>query len=109
MTKKTIKAGMTREREMTRIEIKAHKQNNGLYGIPVSCHKIDRAVLLSTENELKHSAILNAIAQNYKDEPFEVFWSNTDGFMVDIKGHGFLKIRYNEFKLNDNTLTWKQP
>lgn len=91
---------------MKTIEIKAEKQENGLWGMPMSCYKIDQAVFLSPDKQLKHSAICIALDQHYKQTPFEIFWSNPEGFIVDMKGKGFLNIKYNDFKLNGNTLTW---
>ena len=60
----------------------------------------------SAENWLKHSAICIGIAEAYRDETFEIFWSDENGFFVKLSKSGMKKIRYTDYKLEDNVLTW---
>jgi hypothetical protein len=85
--------------------ISSKKQDNGLWGMPLQCHKMDM-YMISEENWLKRSAICIGIAETYKDETFEIFWSDENGFFVKLSESGMKKIRYEDYKLENNVLTW---
>ena len=90
-----------------RFEIQSKKQDNGLWGTPAQCIKIDEVFMgISEENWLKHSAICMAIAESYKDETFELFWTDEKGFCVKLSKSGMKTIRYDDYKLEGNILTW---
>lgn len=96
-----------KEHNNWRWEIKTKKQDNGLYGIPLQCSRIDRMPLNFGEDILlKHSAICIGIAEAYRDETFEIFWSDENGFFVKLNNSGFKRIRYKDYKLDDNILSW---
>lgn len=65
------------------IEIKQKKQENGLWGTPFNCYKIDK--LPPSDNRKCHlrSALIAAINQKY-NKKFEVFNSTDDGFAIEI-------------------------
>lgn len=88
-------------------EILNERQDNGLWGMPLQCYKADSYVMgLSEENWLKHSALCMGIAEAYKDETFEIFFSNIDGFYVKLSESGMKRINYTDYELNGNILTW---
>lgn len=88
-------------------EISSKKQKNGLWGMPLQCVKIDKIPMYtSEENRLKHSAICTGIAEAYRDETFEIFCSDENGFFVKLSKSGMKKIRYEDYKLEDNVLSW---
>jgi len=90
-----------------RYEIQSKKQDNGLWGTPAQCIKIDEVFMgISEENRLKHSAICMAIAENYRDETFELFWTDEKGFSVRLSKSGMKIIRYDDYKLEGNILIW---
>ena len=90
-----------------RWEISSKKQDNGLWGMPLQCVKMDGIPMnTSEENWLKHSAICIGIAEAYRDETFELFWTDENGFFVKLSKSGMKKIRYDDYKLDDNVLTW---
>lgn len=87
--------------------IKTKKQENGLWGMPMRCLKIDRMpVYSSDENWLKHSAFCIAIGEAYLDETFEIFWTSIDGFFVKLSKSGIKKLYYKDYSLENNVLTW---
>ena len=82
-----------------RFEIQSKKQDNGIWGTPAQCIKIDEVFMgISEENWLKHSAICMAIAEAYKDETFELFWTDEKGFCVKLSKSGMKTIRYDDYK-----------
>ena len=90
-----------------RCEISSKKQDNGLWGMPLQCVKMDGIPMnTSKENWLKHSAICIGIAEAYRDETFELFWTDEKGFSVRLSKSGMKTIRYDDYKLEDNVLTW---
>lgn len=90
-----------------RWEIVSPKQKNGLWGMPLQCVKMDKMVMnLSDKNWLKHSALCIGIAEAYKEETFEIFWSDENGFFVKLSKSEMKKIKYEDYDLNDNVLTW---
>ncbi len=90
-----------------RWKISSKKQDNGLWGMPLQCYKMDKMPMNTSEdNWLKHSAICIGIAEAYKDETFEIFWSDENGFFVKLSESGMKKIKYDDYKLEDNVLTW---
>lgn len=90
-------------------EITSKKQDNGLWGIPMQCRKIDKwPSNLSEDVLLKHSAICIGISEKYKDETFEIFWSDENGFFVKLSKSGMRKIKYNDYKLEGNVLMWNR-
>lgn len=89
--------------------IQSNKQDNGLYGMPFSCYKLDGMPILSNEDEeVLRSAIIISIAEAYPDDTFEIFWSTTEGFFVKLNNNGFKKIRFSDYTLENNILRWKK-
>ncbi len=87
--------------------IAAPKQPNGLWGSPYALKAMDAIPMkTSGENWVKHTAIVLAIAQEYPDETFEIFWTDENGFFVKLSESGINKIRYDDYELNGNILTW---
>jgi len=70
------------------LEIKSKKQENGLWGMPMQCRSLDRAVYVSDELWKLNSAILIGIAEVYPDYTFEVWGSSEKGFMITLRGDG---------------------
>ena len=90
-----------------RFEIQSKKQDNGLWGMPLQCVKMDGISMnTSEENRLKHSAICMAIAEKYKDETFEVLMTDEKGFFVKLSKSGLWDVEYDDYKLEGNILTW---
>jgi len=90
-----------------RFEIQSKKQDNGLWGMPLQCVKMDGISMnTSEENWLKHSAICMAIAEKYKDETFEVLMTDEKGFFVKLSKSGLWDVEYDDYKLEGNVLTW---
>lgn len=90
-----------------RCEISAEKQDNGLWGMPLQCYKMDKMPMnTSEENWLMHSAICIGISETYRDEKFEIFWSDENGFFVKLTKSGMKRIKYCDYKLEGNVLTW---
>ena len=90
-----------------RFEIQSKKQDNGLWGMPLQCVKMDGISMnTSEENRLKHSAICMAIAEKYKDETFEVLMTDEEGFFVKLSKSGLWDVEYDDYKLEGNILTW---
>ena len=87
--------------------ISSKKQDNGLWGMPLQCVKMDGISMnTSEENWLKHSAICMAIAEKYKDETFEVLMTDEKGFFVKLSKSGLWDVEYDDYKLEGNILTW---
>ena len=86
--------------------IKSEKQDNGLWGMPIQCEKIDAMPILSDGNEIKRSAIIIGIAECYPDETFEIFYSKNDRFIVKLSKSGMKKIVLDDYKLVGDTLVW---
>ena len=95
------------EKQNAIFEIKSTKQDNGLWGMPLSCVKIDKIVMdMTKENHLKYSAICVGIAEKYPDETFEIFWSDKDKFFIKLSKSGMKRIILDDYILVDNILTW---
>lgn len=87
--------------------IKSDKQENGIWGTPQNMWKIDRIIrTLTPENWLKKSALIIGISEAYPNETFEVFNSTDTGFFVQLSNSGKKNIRFNDYELNGNILTW---
>jgi hypothetical protein len=84
-------------------KILSKKQDNGLWGIPFQCVKMDKAPM-SKKNIIKHSALCIAISEAYKDETFEIFWSDENGFFVKLSKNGIKRIKYKEYKIKGNII-----
>lgn len=75
--------------------------------MPMQLVKLDKIVMNKSEEKLiKFSAIVIGIAEAYRDEIFEIFWSDENGFFVKLSKSGIKKIRYDDYKLEDNVLMW---
>lgn len=81
------------------IEIKSEKQNNGLWGMPLSCYKIDRFVLLDDRKWLLRSAIIIAFAEKHKCS-FNIYGSTDKGFIIN----SVFWISYHKYEVVDNLL-----
>ena len=85
--------------------IKSPKQENGLWGMPMDCVKIDKEFFLHSENELKRSAFLIAFSESHLFcRSFEVIWSDSNGFSIIANGK-FYKLNYADYELKENILT----
>jgi hypothetical protein len=89
------------------LEIQSEKQPNGLWGMPLQCHKIDTVPFRDEGLHLKFSAICIGIAERYPDETFEIFWSNSNGFFIKLSESGIKRIVYENYTLIGNKLVWK--
>lgn len=87
-------------------EITTKKQENGLFGMPLQCVKIDKIFYTSEENLIKHSAICIGIAEAYPTENFEIFWSDESGFYIKLSESGMKRIRYENYKIEGNSIIW---
>lgn len=65
------------------IEIKQKKQENGLWGTPFNCYKIDKLPPSDNRKCYLRSALIAAINQKY-NKKFEAFNSTDDGFAIEI-------------------------
>ena len=75
--------------------------------MPLQCIKIDKIVMnLTEEDHLKYSALCIAIAEFFRGESFEIFWSDEMGFFVKLSKSGIKRLRYKDYKLEGNILTW---
>lgn len=98
---------MIKHKQKTIFEIKSKKQDNGLWGMPLQCFKMDNIPMsTSQENWLKHSAICVGVAEAYPDEDFEIFWTDVDGFFIKLSKSGMKRIKYDDYILKNNVLMW---
>lgn len=75
--------------------------------MPMQCVKMDKMAMNTSENNwLKHSALCIGIGEVYRDETFEIFWSDENGFFVKLSKSGIKKLQYDNYKLESNVLTW---
>lgn len=93
------------------ITILAQKQSNGLYGMPLTCTKLDIPpfkldVDTNPELEVLWSAIIIAIAEQYPGEYFEIFMSSDKGFFIKLDKSGLRNIIYSQYKLEGNKLIY---
>jgi len=89
-------------------EIQTPKQDNGVWGIPLSCRRIDKAIPMSDENHLKHSAFLIAVSEIHKQD-FEVCLSNKNGFAIRLYGDGdkkYIGFIYEHYKIEDSKIIY---
>jgi len=84
-----------------KIKIKAEKQENGLWGTPISCYMIEETP--DQENELLFSALLIALSEWWKSKTFKVYNISKHGFIVDILGRLY-SIFYRNYFVIDYTL-----
>lgn len=87
---------------MVKIKIKSEKQDNGLWGSPLSCSSIDWVPIYDKRKNLIFSASLIAISENYKSY-FIIFNSNKDGFFIKINDATY-KLEYDRLEVFDNIL-----
>lgn len=87
-------------------QITTPKQKNGLWGTPMTLLKLDR---VHWENQLLQSAILVGIAQCYPNETFIVCLSSDEGFSVRLSKSGWIGIRYENYELQGDVLTYVGP
>lgn len=93
---------------MNSYTIQSEKQSNGVWGTPLYCKKIDKAIPLSDENHLKKSAFLIAIAEICK-QPFEVCLSNENGFAVRLyNDNKYICFSYDNYTIMGNTIIWNK-
>lgn len=85
-------------------EIQSKRQDNGLWGMPMQCVKMDKAPLM--KEEAKHSALCIGIAERYRGETFEIFLSDERGFCVKLSVSGFRRLNYADYELKEHTLIW---
>lgn len=70
---------------MIRVKIKTKKQDNGLWGTPNNCYKINGLPPSDSEIEILSSAIITAIDEKY-NSPFYIEYNMYDkGFFISIK------------------------
>jgi hypothetical protein len=91
-----------------KIEIKSPKQENGLWGMPLQCNRLDRIPISDFETQLKHSAICIGVAEKYPKETFEIFWTTEAGFFIKLSESGFRKITYENYTVDGNILYWNE-
>ena len=67
------------------IKIKQKKQENGLWGMPSNCYKIDKLPLALNDDKklLLNSAIIAALSEIHSN--FEIYNSSDTGFFVSTK------------------------
>jgi hypothetical protein len=65
------------------IKINQNKQENGLWGIPSNCATMDFVMNVKT-NELKFSAIIAALCNQYFNHTLKIFHITDDGFNVTM-------------------------
>ena len=80
--------------------IKAKKQDNGIYGIPLCIIKIDNVFL---KNIALYSAILCAFRERHNCTKMLVSLTSDNGFYLTIDDNSY-NIKYENFKLVDDTL-----
>lgn len=83
--------------------IKSEKQENGLWGIPISCMKFGS---LSRQNSLKKSAILAAISELYPGQTFEVLYESEEKLLIKLSNGEWKSIKYNDYEVENNKILW---
>lgn len=68
---------------MKEIKIKSKKQDNGIWGMPLNCVKIENFSIISDYNNLKFSAIIMAITEQY-NKKFEIWRISDTGFTINL-------------------------
>ena len=84
-------------------EIKTEKQENGLWGSPLTLIETDE-VPLDDETNLLRSAIIIALMEKFGNEKFRIFFSTPTGFFVKFTDSGYFNIRYEDYILDGYTL-----
>ena len=104
-TKVKVMANM---RDKLEFKIKAPRQDNGLFGMPLQCTSLDvpRGEIMEKYEEL-FSAICNGIAEKFPEETFQVMFWTDDSFMVKLSKSGYRKIWLDYYRLEGNTLIWE--
>lgn len=86
-------------------------QDNGLWGTPMNLMAIEGDFLffqLDEKTRLLESAIVFAIGMRYWGERWKIFWSNEEGFFIKLSHSGMKRIRYKDYKLEGNKLSYIQ-
>lgn len=102
---------------MIQFEIKIAPQNNGQWGMPMTCQSIDRIPRLNAVDEIKVSAIIAGVAQCHPSEHFDVYFFRDFGFdykcnsmfFIRLSSTGWKKIILDDYHLNNNILTYTGP
>jgi hypothetical protein len=68
------------------IEISRKKQENGLWGMPLNCFRMEND-RISSKNEVLHSAIVAAVNEKY-NRSFEIFMMSDTGFAIQVYTNG---------------------
>lgn len=95
---------------MKKIQIKSKKQDNGLWGMPLSCTRLTNIPILDDDKNIKFSAISCAISEQYNDTTFDIFYVNMNGFIIKINNYNnsdkltIFSIKYENYEVDDNIL-----
>jgi hypothetical protein len=93
---------------MNYYQIQTDRDENGLWGLPLSLRKIDKMVKLDDETTLLFSAICISLMEKFNGERFEIFWNSSSGFFVKFINSGYYNIRYSDYKLDGNVLLFSK-
>lgn len=87
-------------------EIRQEKQENGLWGTPFNCFKIDKLAPFNDRKWKLRSAAIALLDQKW-GVPFEIFGSTDSGFGIRIpslEGGKMFGIQYDKYEVVDNIL-----
>ena len=91
---------------MKKIEIRSKRQENGLWGMPINCERINRlAPILDSKKELLWSAMVIAIGEQYSHTNFDITLNTDECIIVKIHNLSTLfKLKYCDYEVIGNTL-----
>lgn len=89
------------------IKILQKKQENGLWGMPLNCFKIEN-VRIPSEYEILNSALVAAVNEMY-NRSFEIFMMSDTGFVIQTyttypEKTEMFYLRYSDYEIIDDTL-----
>lgn len=91
------------------IKILQKKQENGLWGMPLNCFKMEN-VMIPSEHEVLNSALVAAVNEKYNTS-FEIFMMSDTGFFIQTytttaypEKTEMFYLRYSDYEIIDNTL-----
>jgi len=90
---------------MNSYTIKAKRQDNGIYGMPMSVKSYSGAVL-EFKNVLLRSAIIVALSETYPTETMKIRVME-DGIWVWFSGGRFVVCSYKNYLYESGKLIWK--
>ena len=95
---------------MKNIKINAKPQENGLYGMPLNCYRINGSIpAYDNRKNMLFSAIINAIDERY-DTYFKITFIDNRYFRIDLDENKYnrntksFNIYYDKYEYSDSTL-----